>query len=415
MKQLEDIEITMQKIMHPSNVHVIPNDIFVEHVIATNDIFIDNLNAQQFNNLTTSKFIHGIININNGFTMDRPLHFNQLKIENSVSPAFINGHPIHLILKKNETRHIRKLIVEGNIIFEKDVNVGGMVNNMKIDVNNVLLKDGDQHITGDLTASKIVAQNMYTPVINKADLRTIHTKEDKPLVLKNIENLTVNKLYINGLLNEVDMPTIENLALRKFGDQEITASYTFDSISMHNLEVNGLLSGKKVPDQMFQIDGDNITFENDVEFLNDLVVNNLQVLRSLNDIDVNEDGTLDILLRNSDKTQYMTGHKTLDNVLLSNPFQLRGKIPGRALDKINPFVTVNEEIHLYGDYVIFGNVSVEKFLQAKDLTDTTGRYSVTRLLEQGIRLTDKEMPYQLDFKQPLSVSFIIHSFSCNTV
>lgn len=403
-KQLQDIEITVDKIMHPSNVHIIPKDLFVEHVIATNDIFIDDLNTEQFNHQTASQLINGIIDINNGFVTDRLLHFKQLKIENSISPSFINGHPIHLLLKKYETRHLRKLTVEGSIIFEKDVNVGGLINNMKIDVNNVLLTEGDQLITGGLIAPKIKTKHMFTPIINKADLRTINTQGLKPLVLRNIENLSVNKLYVNGLLNEVDIPTIDKLALRKFGDQEITARYTFKSISMQSLHVDGLLSGKKVPEKMIRIDGDNFTIQNDVLFLNDLIVNDLQVLHSLNEIVVNEDGALDILLRNSNKTQYITGHKTLNNVLLLNPFQLRGKIPGKALDKINPFVSIEEEIHVEGDYVIFGNVTVDQFLQAKDLTDTSGRYSVTRLHEKGITLKDKEIPYHVDFKQPLSVS-----------
>lgn len=402
---VQNMQAQINDILQPRDLLVIREDIAVEEVIAKNDnIFIDHLNTEIVNNIPSSDFTENIVNINNGFRVDQPLAIETLKISSSFNAKYLNQQPTEHMILKGRDHNLNNVVIDGNAIFASDMAIGNLLNNIRVDRSSVLLTQGDQKMSGKLQTRQITADNMQTPMLNKAELTFTNAPTEAPKI-ETIKNLKVKNLIVNGYLNDLDVVTLDRHALRTHGDQEITEDYIFDSLHVKDLKVNGLLSDKIVPDSLVRIDDGEFTVPRDVRFINDLQVNDLQIFTSLNHINVDNKGKLDILLKDKPELQHMTGYNRLENIRLINPVKLQGKIHSKGLDQINPVIHIRNNVHLAGNYEITGNVTVEELLKAMNVADHEEEHSITRLMHSGIKITDTEIPVPLELQQHLSVSF----------
>lgn len=111
----------------------------------------------------------------------------------------------------------------------------------------------------------------------------------------------------------------------------------------------------------------NYTINKDVKFIHDLNVDSLRAFKYLAGLTV-KDGRLDIMLRDSEEMQYISGTKSFENLHLLNPVNLQGKIKGEPFDAMNPAVQIDSTLEVKnGTTKIAGNVIVEELIITKDI------------------------------------------------
>lgn len=407
------MQAQINDILLPRDLLVIRDDIVVEEVIAKNDnIFIDHLNTKIVNNIQSSDFTENVININHGFRVVQPLDINTLNISNNFNAKYINQRPTEHMILRSRDHNLNNVTIDGNAIFASDIAIGKLLNNIRVDKSSVLLTHGDQRISGQLQTRQITVQDMQTPMLNKAGLSFGNATTEAPKI-ERVKNLKVKNLIVNGYLNDLDVATLDKYVLKTHGDQEITEDYIFDSLHVKDLKVRGFLSDKTVPESLIRIDEGDFNVPRDVLFVKDLQVNDLQVFTFINHIRVNNQGKLDVLHKNTTELQHMMGYNLVENIRLLNPVKLQGKIRSKGLDQINPVIHIRNNVHLDGDYEITGNVTVEELLKAMNIADSKEEYSIRRLMQSGIKITDPEIPVPLKLQQHLTVSFNFPFYKIN--
>ncbi|KAJ8909611.1 hypothetical protein NQ315_003563 [Exocentrus adspersus] len=184
----------------------------------------------------------------------------------------------------------------------------------------------------------------YLQVEDTINPETVNGFIAKPPKVKNIivhGNVTfLSDLTVKGKINNFTINY--NNTLLTNSDQ------TFKNFSANNMDTS-TLTGKRVLDDFINIANGTHELNQNLKFLKDLSVNDLTVRRHLDDIPV-KNGKLDILEKDSVGRQYVSGTKSFENLELSNPIQLRGKIKSKALDAMNP--------GFQGDLEITGDTSV---------------------------------------------------------
>lgn len=119
----------------------------------------------------------------------------------------------------------------------------------------------------------------------------------------------------------------------------------------------------------------------------DLKINKLEVLNSINDIAVTDDGGLDILLTDSPYVQYLPMKKTFENLIITNPIKLRNKINNAQLQRLNPVIIDDNAYELEGDVTINGRAEVTRWLKVEDLKPQNGNRSLEYVFRNGAKLT----------------------------
>lgn len=392
---LEHLDISLLQAKHPT----IIGDLFAKEVIINNGVLISNLLTNTLNNVDMQKLAAEILTID-GFHIEKPLYFKNVTITNSVNPTFINGIPSKNILHTTDVLENINLSVDGTATFEAPVELHGKLNNITISNKTILLKDGTQFLQGKLKANEINVTHLETPNINHADLKTLEQLSMKPLKLENVESLTVKRLTVAGMLNGVDIGVLDEFALKTHGDQEITGKYIFD-----NLEVNNLETSQQVTEEFVRIDAGEYWIGYDVHFKNDVSAISATVSDNFNSIGINSKGGLDVFLKNSSELQFIRGFKEIHTVKFGD-VKFRGKILSNLLEKINPVRHVKKPIIVEGDFVFTKGVIVEKLLQSEDVVSADGVFSIGRLLQEGLKITDRYIPTTVNLLQATKVSHV---------
>lgn len=119
----------------------------------------------------------------------------------------------------------------------------------------------------------------------------------------------------------------------------------------------------------------------------DLKVNKLEVLDSINDILVTDEGDLDILLTDAPYIQYLPMKKSFENLIITNPIKLRNKINNAQLQRLNPVMIDDDSYELEGDVTIDGRAEVIRWLKVEDLKPQNGNRSLGYVFRNGAKLT----------------------------
>ncbi|RZC40837.1 uncharacterized protein BDFB_005868, partial [Asbolus verrucosus] len=402
--KIDSLNIKLQQLyVNDLTLEKIDRNITADVIIFNNSTFIQNLIAPKINNFETDKLKENVLDINNGFQLGE-INLSSVMIEGSVTPKIINGRNGSTLIHRSDDLNLDLLTVRGNLVALEGVEIKGKLNGITVDDQNLLLSVGDQYLSEPLALNSVKIDRMIAKSLNGKNMATVQLWNDDNISIDRIKNLKVKNLTIGGYINDVDIPTLNKYALKKSGDQTVTSDYIFDVLEGDNLEVEGEISGKRLSD-LIPIDAGYYSINQDMIFKNNLTVNNLKVLDFLNGIDV-KDEKLDVLLKDHSEEQEISGEKIFDDLIIYNAIYLQGNIKSEELEKMNPMVTVEEELVLEGNRTITGNVEVENVAKIGDMMTPDGTYSLTKLQREGVKLTDTEIRPRLHFIQQLNVDEI---------
>lgn len=162
------------------------------------------------------------------------------------------------------------------------------------------------------------------------------------------DTITVDALIVDGTINQLDLGTIKQFALKtEATDQIIQGSFGFVKLRAYGVSVQtNLVSGRNLSD-LIRTEGGSYSVSQDVRFDEPLHVDRLYVNDRINNLRI-QNGRFDVLLKNSNEIQTITGHKSFNAVRLLNPIVLHGKINSSNLSSMNPIVSVINDIVLEG-------------------------------------------------------------------
>lgn len=171
------------------------------------------------------------------------------------------------------------------------------------------------------------------------------------------------------------------------------------------MDVKGLFAGKQIPEELVLVNEGRYEINQDIRFTKPIFVNNLTATRFLNSVQVKK-GKLDIVLKESEDTQYISGEKTIENVELVNLISLHGKIDNPDFQTRNPVVHIEDELTIEEDVHIVGDVEIENQIVADNYLSVDQNYNVERVQKFGLSLKATEIKNSLKFQQQLNVDEI---------
>ncbi|XP_060530312.1 uncharacterized protein LOC132704368 [Cylas formicarius] len=371
----------------------------VDTIVFNRSAIINSLHTEYINDESAGGVVDSILSIKDGFEINAPLTFDFLLVENEFRSKLINNKSESEFIRANDDLDLRNLKVGGFVTFQNDVNILDNINNFSINMSNILLSEGDQELF-NLNTNDVAILSLKCQYLNKLRFADISSRfNETRSKLKELDEVVANNVDIGGLMNEVSLEILRDQTLKKVGDQRIEKTWYFDLLTTEELTVNGRISSQKFPEDMVLINGEEYVINQDVNFEHELKVNKLEVLNSLNDIPVNDNGELEILLKDSNQRQYIRGAVSIENLLIANPILLRSKIKNDRFLNKSPLIMDAGDHVIDDDLEIIGGAKIKGILQANDLTAIKTERSVVEAFESAVKITDKLINITLNFTE----------------
>lgn len=351
-----------------------------------------NPSIEAINSINVEDVFNNVINVNEGMTVES-IHIDEITIENTFNPTFLNNQPFDKLLFRNADANFDTLRINGNVTFINGVYVQGLLDGIAFNTENVLLNAEDQHFNR-IEADSVICDKLSTTNINNVNLFAEHD------IITNISILYAKNITLGGLLNKIHLPTLDKYALRTFGTQMVSGRYHFDGLELEELNSESI-SGVNIPEELIVIHGNAYTIP-ELNFENNFQVRELKVTNSLNAIRVDK-GNLDVLLLNSPVEQRITGYKEIDNLTLLSPVSLQSGIQSKRLQEMNPVKIMDRDFIIEEDVTILGDVNFKGTFKAEDMLTADLGYAVRRLFEAGITINQTSIPIHLNFSQGIKV------------
>ncbi|KAK5643847.1 hypothetical protein RI129_007692 [Pyrocoelia pectoralis] len=407
-EEVTNLENQLETILNQTEMNTLDGNIYINNLHIHNSTHFESLTTDTINGINISEFLSDVIKITEDFATDNLYEFEDVTLESIANVKYVNSHPLTDIVHLNDETDLNHLSVNGDIVFQEGLSLDGRLNGIIFTKENILLKDGNQSLS-TLGLNLLSAEMLDADFINDIELSQIDTLNDQPKIVENVETLNVKSVHIKGFINNVDISKLKESALKTFGNQTVTSNYQFDTLYVNNLDVKRL-SDKTIPDELILVNGGDFHLNQSMEFTNSIIVNSILVRDHVNNIDV-VDGKLDVLVKNSDTLQHITGVKEFENVELSGPIKLLGKINSSKIEAMSPVRTFNQEIVVTGDYFINGDVNVEEILKASDIQNTQGTHTISKVQREGIKINEEKIPVHLEFSQQLNAQEVF----CDTI
>lgn len=228
-------------------------------IIFNNDTLIVNgLEVSSVNALEVDEVLDKVLDITEGFSMNNSMDFEVVVTQKNLSLGTLNGLPLKDYVSLSEDLVLEELDLQGFAAFE-----GGLllenptINNVEFAGKNWLLKEGDQDFAGNLSVAELEVIDLTSKSLD------LLPESGEPI--SNVEALNVKHLRIGGLLNNVDVKSLEKRGLKKSGNQFWGAPLTINSLEVQELRTKGL-SGKLVPQDLVLVNGGQYQVDQDVFF-----------------------------------------------------------------------------------------------------------------------------------------------------
>ncbi|KNC21683.1 hypothetical protein FF38_09796 [Lucilia cuprina] len=256
-----------------------------------------------------------------------------------------------------------------------------------------------------IKAPKIIVSEKYNKVkserVNPAESLDYRDED---------EFMTIRNLQITGKLNEYQWSDLLNNTLKR--KQEI--QFLKAPVQIKNLKTDTLLvNSDKINEQnlgaLIPINTGKYVINQDIQFAAPITANRVEISQRLNNLHVFQ-GHFDVLLKKSNKTQVIEGLKNVTNIKVLEPITIAGKMMGRQLEAISPNKFIHDELILQGNYMINGDVNINRQLNTLDLIDLKEKLSAKQILDMGIRMDKSLKDVNLKFVQPLRANNSLVSF-----
>lgn len=242
------------------------------------------------------------------------LELEELTVENMIVTEFINEHP-----------------------FKDLVFANGELNVSDVVVNELILKNHKNYV-------QIVGKSNQN--LDLEDMVEAASENFAATTTGVVDKLKVNSLLVDGFINRLDLSILNEFALKTRGDQILESGINFEILRAASLQTLAEVSNRKISDIVQTVNGP-FSVDQTIQFASPVFINELIVNQRINNINVVK-GAVNILLKRSDHDQVIQAMKIFDEVKLLNPIVLQGKITKSNLNKINPIVSINNDIVLEG-------------------------------------------------------------------
>ncbi|XP_049294198.1 uncharacterized protein LOC125769507 [Anopheles funestus] len=353
---------------------------------------------------------------------DDMIEVDRLIVDRIVDVQFFNGHAADSLLLlddppakwKDLSLTAKKVVVGGNLFVNK------LIDGIFFHPGNILLPEVNQIFSAkSLMVKDLSVNRLMSKRLNSTETVTVQRMMDQSRTLlakargamsqeygSDFETIDTDELKLTGLLNDIDPRILTEQVLHEQAvDQQFSGKLVVDQITAHNMEVvDSKLSGVEIAN-VARTTGEQQIVQ-DLQFVQPMLVDNLYLQDRLNHIPVME-RKLQVLHLASDEVQSITGTKTFDYVTLLKPIELQGKIDGDSLSKMNPIMTIGDDLVLNGDYTIYGNVTFSGPLWAHNILSAGGVQHLHRLTTHGLHLNMAPPPGQMiKFLQPVFVEHL---------
>ncbi|XP_048520091.1 uncharacterized protein LOC109536439 isoform X1 [Dendroctonus ponderosae] len=380
---LDGIEETLKDLIVNADV------LEADTLIFNNDTQVNGLQVAAVNALEVDDVLDKVLDIAEGFSVNNSMNFTVVVTENSLSLSTLNGSPLEEYVSLRKDLMLEEFTVQGPVAFQSGLLIGNhTINDVEITEKNLLLKEGDQDFSENLSVDELRVNELTS---NNLNCFALDSLSDNGEEIFNIGALKVKHLSIGGLLNNVDIKSLAKRGLRKSGNQFWETPLSFNSLEVEELQIKEL-SGKLIPQNLVPINAGQYHVHQDVTFTKDLRTNRLDAGQSLNNIAVKCNGLLDVLLIDSPEQQEIPARKSFTNLTLKRRY--------------SPLIIDESPCEILNDLRINGSVKLSKRLKVRDLKPANSSGSMGEVLANGIKLTDVEMPVHLTFTQPLKVESI---------
>ncbi|XP_052901002.1 uncharacterized protein LOC128307276 [Anopheles moucheti] len=353
---------------------------------------------------------------------DDIIEVDRLIVDRIVDVQFFNSHAADSLLLvddppakwKDLSLTAKKVVVGGNLFVNK------LIDGVFFHPGNVLLPEVNQIFSAKNLMVKDLSVNRLTSKrLNSTETVAVQRMMDQSRTLlaksrgampqeygSDFETIDTDELKLTGLLNDIHPSVlVEQVLHGQAAEQQFSGKLVVDQITAHNVEVvDAKLSGMELRN-IARTTGEQQIVQ-DLQFVQPMLVDSLFLQDRLNHIPVME-GKLQVLHLTSDEVQTITGTKTFDYVTLLKPIELQGKINGESLSKMNPIMTIGDDLVLNGDYTIYGNVTFNGPLLAHNILSAGGMQHLHRLTTHGLHLNMAPPPGQvIKFLQPVFVEHL---------
>lgn len=291
------------------------------------------------------------------------------------------------------------MIVDGNVTID-NINVRGNIGGVNFKTEAILTKEKPQVFPGKLNCKNIIVDDTIEGNFNYNDPSKISLQ-------KEIINITTENIVIKNI-NGHRFPLLKTQVLQKSLSEDILSKMIFEYLFVKDFQVERLLSQTKIPEDLVITEGGIFNIQQDLTFFQPLEAKNIHVIRNLNQIQ-SLNGKLQTLLKNFPSKQFITEHITLDNLHLDSLIKLQGQIEssGTDLDKLNPVLTIDDNLILTANFSIDGVVTIWEELKFEELCDLEKVISFNKIKEEGLRLSETVISLPVYFGGGLSTDNLI--------
>lgn len=326
----------------------------------------------------------------------------------------INGRPItDLVYKSSHRNQNMKDVIANEILINDELFVKRTIDGVELVEDNVIL-DRQSQILRPFDIEKMTVANAFNVgVVNnllfEEFFKLLRRKNDRKIP-NMINELNVETMTIEELLNQRNFTAMAINSLKTSGDQHLLGVTNIGQLRANRIIFEEGLREPMISDvELSNLININDTRQpvdilQDISFVNELNVNRLFVSERVNHIKV-KDGQLQVLRKQGPSHQIVTAEKFFDQVNLLSPILLQGKIESKTLEKMNPVITINENLVVQGDYEITGPVLVRRFMNVtEDIATLNPNLSYKNLVENGLNLfTSNETSNRLVFQNVVEV------------
>lgn len=254
------------------------------------------------------------------------LDVQELTVGKMITMDFINGHPFTDLVLTHRDLNVSEIVVD-ELILKNPRNY--------MDIIAKTNQNSDQEVMVESASD-----NFATPTTGI------------------VAQMKVNSLLVDGRINSLDLVLLNEYALKIHGDQILDSEINFESLKASSLQAASTITNRRIDDIVRIVDGPFI-IDQGIRFTNPVSINEMIVQKRINNINV-LNGTFNVLLKRSNNDQVMQALTVFDEVKLLNPIVLQGKITKSNLNKINPIVSIAEDIVLEGTVMLIQICSINK-------------------------------------------------------
>ncbi|GBM11567.1 hypothetical protein AVEN_180128-1 [Araneus ventricosus] len=374
----------------------------------------DSIETNVLNGEDVSDWRRNLVFLDSEQVIDGSLFAENIIANNINVFGMIDGIDSRTLVTKSGDHNITGTKTFANFVTAADLEVGGLVDGVKISPDNVLLTTGHQPITGDLTFSDIGTTWLKVgESVNGIDLQSFYedaVRSDTPSIItgkKIFQDIFVNDLTMNAgsTINGIDLVDLWENTLWTGGNQNIKAPMTFKSVTLHkNLFAPLGINGIQIPGPRVVTLGGFANVTASHVFATSTTIAQLNVLNSLNGIGAFEVPgqlpQLDIMLKTGN--QIVTGKKTFKTIHLDANSYVTGTVNGVDLSELKAMVLHrNPSIQSKRTWT-FNNVRIEGPLTVNKISD----FDLDFIYANALKLNDTDIP-EIIFKDTVFIEELI--------